>query len=72
MFLKLRKMKSHDASPKTVKQPRPMTEAQIEAAAHADPDARPMTDQEFAAARRVPRDKILRRAMRLMQAEPPS
>jgi putative transcriptional regulator len=46
-----------------------MTEAQIEAAAHADPDARPMTDAEVAAARRVPRAKILRRALRPTQEQ---
>ena len=33
---------------------RPMTEAEIEAAAAADPDARPMTPEELRAARRVP------------------
>src|SRR5260370_23698908 len=40
---------------------RPMTEAEIEAAAAADPDARPMTPEELKTARRPPRVKTLRR-----------
>jgi putative transcriptional regulator len=47
---------------------RPMTEAEIEAAA-ADPDARPMTPDELRSARRVPRTKTLRRALALTQEE---
>ena len=46
-----------------------MTEAEIEAAAMADPDARPMTPEEMAKARRVPRVKTLRRALGLTQEE---
>jgi len=46
-----------------------MTEAEIEAAAMADPDARPMTPEEMAQARRVPRVKTLRRALGLTQEE---
>ena len=48
---------------------RPMTEAEIEEAARNDPDARPMTDEEFARAKRVPRVKTLRRALGLAQEE---
>ncbi len=48
---------------------RPMTEAEIEAAAAADPDARPMTAEELRTARRVPRIKTLRRALNLTQQE---
>jgi putative transcriptional regulator len=48
---------------------RPMTEAEIHAAATADPDARPMTPDEWKAARRVPRAKTLRRALGLTQEE---
>lgn len=48
---------------------RPMTEADIAAAAQADPDARPMTEAEFQAARRVPRVKTMRRALGLTQEE---
>ena len=48
---------------------RPMTEAEIEAAAAADPDARPMTPEQMAAARRVPRAKTLRRGLALTQEE---
>jgi len=48
---------------------RPMSAAEIEAAAAADPDARPMTPEEMAKARRVPRVKTLRRALGLTQEE---
>jgi putative transcriptional regulator len=48
---------------------RPMTEAEIEAAACADPDARPMTAEELRTARWVPRIKTLRRALGLTQEE---
>ena len=48
---------------------RPMTEAEIEAAAAADPDARPMTPEQLRRARRVPRTKTLRRALALTQEE---
>jgi putative transcriptional regulator len=48
---------------------RPMTEAEIDAAASADPDARPMTPAELRSARRVPRVKTLRRALGLTQEE---
>ena len=46
-----------------------MTEAEIHAAAMADPDARPMTPEQMAKARRVPRVKTLRRALGLTQEE---
>ena len=45
------------------------TEAEIHAAAMRDPDARPMTDEEFARMKRVPRAKTLRRALGLTQEE---
>jgi len=48
---------------------RPMTEAEIAAAAAADPDARPMTKEELQKARRIPRVKTLRRALGLTQEE---
>lgn len=48
---------------------RAMTPAQIEAAAAADPDARPMTERELRQARRVPWVKILRRALGFTQEE---
>jgi putative transcriptional regulator len=48
---------------------RAMTEAEIEAAADADPDARPMTPEELRKARRVPRAKTLRRGLGLTQQE---
>ena len=48
---------------------RPMTDAQVHAAAMADPDARPMSDKEWQAARNAPRARTLRRALRLTQEE---
>jgi putative transcriptional regulator len=48
---------------------RPMSEAEIEAAAVADPDARPMTSEHLATVKRVPRAKTLRRALGLTQEE---
>jgi putative transcriptional regulator len=48
---------------------RTMTEAEIEVAAAANPDARPMTPEELRTARRVPRVKTLRRALGLTQQE---
>ena len=47
----------------------PQTEAEIHAAAMRDPDARPMTNEEFARMKRVPRAKTLRRALGLTQEE---
>ena len=46
-----------------------MTDAEAHAAAMKDPDARPMTDAEFARAKRVPRAKTLRRTLGLTQEE---
>jgi putative transcriptional regulator len=46
---------------------RPMAEAEIEAAAASDPDARPMTPEEAATARQIPCIKTLRRALALTQ-----
>jgi len=48
---------------------RPMTEDEVHAAAMADPDARPMTPEERARARRVPRVRTLRRRLGLTQEE---
>lgn len=48
---------------------RPMTEAEVSAAAAADPDARSMSEEEFQRARKVPRAKTLRRALGLTQEE---
>jgi putative transcriptional regulator len=49
--------------------PRPMTVTEISAAAAADPDARPMTEDELRKARRVPRVKTMRRALGITQEE---
>ncbi|MFZ2446688.1 MAG: helix-turn-helix domain-containing protein [Syntrophobacteraceae bacterium] len=48
---------------------RPMTETENEAAAAADPDARPLTAEDLRTARRVSRTKTLRRALNLTQQE---
>jgi putative transcriptional regulator len=48
---------------------RPMTEEEIEAAAWADPDARPLSPGERAKVKRVPRIKTLRRVLGLTQEE---
>jgi len=48
---------------------RRVTEAEIKAAAKADPDARPMTPAQLRNSRRVPRTKTLRRALQLTQEE---
>jgi putative transcriptional regulator len=48
---------------------RPMSGAEVSIAAAADPDARPMTEEELRTARRVPRIKTLRRALGLTQEE---
>jgi putative transcriptional regulator len=47
----------------------PMTDEEVHVAAMNDPDARPMTDEEWKAARKVPRTKTLRRALGLTQEE---
>ena len=46
-----------------------MTDEERHAAAMADPDARPMTDEEWARARPVPRAWIIRRALGFSQEE---
>jgi len=60
-----------DGSEKPIPQTpmRPMADADIAAAAAADPDARPMTPEELRTARRVPRVKALRRALGMTQEE---
>ena len=46
-----------------------MTEAQIHAAALADPGAQPLTPERLAGMRQTPRLKIIRRALGLTQEE---
>ena len=46
-----------------------LTDEQIHAAALADPDAQPLTEERLATMRRVPRAKSIRRALRLSQEE---
>ncbi|MGX7708199.1 helix-turn-helix domain-containing protein [Methylobacterium sp. Gmos1] len=49
--------------------PRPMTDADVAAAAATDPDAQPTTPDGLAGARRLPRIRTLRRALALTQKE---
>jgi putative transcriptional regulator len=46
-----------------------LTDEEIHAAAMADPDARPMTEEEWNAAPPVPRVTTIRRALKLSQEE---
>jgi len=46
-----------------------LTEEQIHAAALADPDAQPLTEESLAKMRRVPRVIAIRRALKLSQEE---
>lgn len=46
-----------------------MTDEEVHAAAMKDPDARPMTDAEWEVAPKVPRARIIRRALGLTQEE---
>jgi putative transcriptional regulator len=48
---------------------REMTEEEIHAAALSDPDAQPLTEEDFARMNHTPRAKIIRRALRLTQEE---
>jgi putative transcriptional regulator len=48
---------------------RDMTEEEVQAAALADPDAQPLTEERLAGMRPVPRTKTLRRALRMTQEE---
>ena len=46
-----------------------MTEAEVLAAALSDPDAQPLTPDDFKRMKRIPRVKIIRRALGLTQEE---
>ena len=46
-----------------------MTDEAVHAAALRDPDAQPLTDQQMATTRRVPRARTIRRALGLTQEE---
>ena len=48
---------------------RPMSDDEVMAAALADPDAQPLTPEDFARMRRTPRAKIIRRALGLTQEQ---
>ncbi len=57
------------AIPNKRKNVRPMTAKQAEQAALADPDAQPLTDADLKRMRRIPRVKIIRRALGVSQEE---
>lgn len=46
-----------------------MTDDEIDAAARSDPDAQPLTPEDFKRMERMPRVKVIRRALRLSQEE---
>ena len=46
-----------------------MTPEQCHAAALSDPDAQPLTEEDFARMKRTPQVKVMRRALRLSQEE---
>jgi len=48
---------------------REMTDEEVYAAALSDPDAQPLTEEDFARMKHTPRAKIIRRALRLTQEE---
>jgi putative transcriptional regulator len=48
---------------------RPMTDEEVLAAALSDPDAQPLTPEDFKRMKRTPRAKIIRRALGLTQEE---
>jgi putative transcriptional regulator len=54
---------------KPLKPLRPMTDTEVLAAAMSDPDAKPLTPDDFKRMKRVPRAKIIRRALGLTQEE---
>jgi putative transcriptional regulator len=67
--------KSQDAKP-AAKQPEhdwsrfdAMTDEQRHAAAVADPDAQPLTAEDFARMKRTPQAKVIRRALKLSQED---
>ncbi|HLY56988.1 MAG TPA: helix-turn-helix domain-containing protein [Stellaceae bacterium] len=57
------------ADPTDWKRLRAMSDEEVEAAALADPDAQPMTEESLAKMRRVPRARTVRRALGLTQEE---
>ena len=48
---------------------RPMTDAEVLAAARSDPDAKPFTSAQLARMKHTPRAKLIRRALGLTQEE---
>ena len=66
----------HRQMPDGTEQPMPpappmreMTDAEVQTAAHQDPDAHPLTDDDMRQMPRIPRAKTLRRALGLTQEE---
>jgi len=65
----MRKMTTSSRTRKRLEPLRPMTEAEVMAAALADPDAKPLTPDDIKRMKRIPRAKIIRRALGLTQGE---
>jgi putative transcriptional regulator len=53
----------------SAKMPKPMSSADVERAARADPDAQPLTEGDLKRMKRTPQAKIIRRALELTQEE---
>jgi putative transcriptional regulator len=62
-------MSRKSTSTKIPKGMRPMTQAAVERAAFADPDARPLTRADAKRMKRTPQAKIIRRALGMTQEE---
>jgi putative transcriptional regulator len=63
------KMTTTSKMAEPIKPLRPMSDDEVMAAALADPDAQPLTAEDFKRMRRIPRAKIIRRALGLTQDE---
>lgn len=62
-------MSKKTTSNKIPKKVRPMTRNAVDFAAHADPDARPLTGADLKRTKRTPQVKIIRRALGVTQEE---
>jgi putative transcriptional regulator len=62
-------MKKKIISARTAKPLRNMSQGAVERAAHADPDAQPLTAADLSRMKRTPQAKIIRRALQLTQGE---
>src|SRR5829696_4439671 len=63
------KMTTTDKPNKPLEPLRPMTDEEVLAAALSDPDAQPLTPEDFKRMKRTPRAKIIRRALGFTQEQ---